>query len=199
MKAKQLYFLLIGCGFLAACAFFAVAFGADKLLGQQANKLSTLRALSDAAQAQQNSLLQDKKDIAKYSDLNTIAASIVPQDKDQAQAVQQIVDIAAASGIAKLSSITFPASTLGVTGAGSSKPNLTQLTPVQGIGGIYNLTITITQSASDTVPYNNFLSFLSGLEKNRRTAEVTSVTVQPDPKNPGQVSFTLIINEFIKP
>jgi hypothetical protein len=199
MRAKQLYFILIGCCCLAIIAFFGVAYSANKLLAGQANKLSTLRALNDAVQQQQTGLLTDKQDVVKYGDLNTIAASIVPQDKDQAEAVQQIVNIANANGIPSLTSISFPASTLGITTSGSPKPNLTQLTPVPGISGVYNLQITVSQAPADSIPYSNFLNFLAGLEQNRRTAEVTSINIEPDANNPGNVSFTLVINEFIKP
>jgi len=109
------------------------------------------------------------------------------------------VNIAAASGIPALTSISFPASTLGITTSGSPKPNLTQLTPVTGTSGVYNLEITVTQGNTNSVPYTDFLNFLSGLEQNRRTAEVTSISIEPDATNPSNVSFTLIINEFIKP
>ena len=193
MKAKQLYYVLTGCCVLLLLGLCGIGFGADKLLGGQATKLSKLRADGEVASSQQTSLLQDKKDIQKYSELNTIAESIVPQDKDQAQAVRQIVNIASANNI-RLTSITFPASTLGNTASGSAKPNLTQLSTVAGINGVYNLNITISQGASDTVPYNNFLSFLSGLEQNRRTAQVTSISVQPDPAAPNNVSFTLTVS-----
>ena len=201
MKAKQLYFALVGTCCLAFVALVGVAFGANKVLGGQANKLSILRALNDASQQQQTSLLEDKADITRYSSLNTIAASIVPQDKDQAEAVREIVNIAAANGI-QLTSVSFPTSTLGTTTTGSPAPSMTQLTPVSGIGGVYNLQITVTLmpgTTTPTVPYTSFLNFLSGLEQNRRTAEVTSVNITPDPKNANNVSFTLVINEFIKP
>lgn len=199
MKARQLFYVLAGCCVLLVLALFGIGYGADKVLGRQAAKLSRLRADSDIASSQQAALVQDKKDIQKYKELNTVAESIVPQDKDQAQAARQIVDIATANNI-RLSSIAFPNSSLGGTGTRSSaKPGLTQLTPVSGINGVYNLAITISLSAGDSVPYNSFLLFLSGLEQNRRTAQVTSITVQPDAKQPGNVSFTLTVNEFIKP
>jgi len=199
MKAKQLYFVLISCCIISFLCLIGVGYGANKLLGQQAQKLSKLRADSAAASLQESSIVADKADIKKYRELNTIAESVVPQDKDQAEAVQEIVNVAANSGISNLSSITFPSSTLGATTSGAPKPGLTQLTPVTGISGVYNFQITITQLASNTVPYSSFLSFLTGLEQNRRTAEVTGITVQPDAKQPNNVSFTLIVNEFIKP
>jgi len=198
VKAKKVYYFLVGCSCLMVLSLFGVGYGANHLLGQQAHKLSKLRADSDAATQQQTQLVADKKDIAKYSELNTIAESVVPQDKDQAEAVRQIVNIASASGISNLSSITFPASTLGAT-VGAGKPGLTQLLPVKGINGVYNLQITITQGADTTVPYHDFLAFLSGLEHNRRTAQVTSITVAPDTKQAGNVSFNLVVDEFIKP
>jgi hypothetical protein len=98
-----------------------------------------------------------------------------------------------------LSSITFPTSTLGSISAGASNPNLTQLLPVAGISGVYELQITITQDSSSRIPYSQFITFLSKLEQNRRTAQVSSITVQPDAQHPNNVAFTLIINEFIKP
>ena len=199
MKAKQLNILLIILCCLVGIGFFGEAYGANKLLGHQASRLATLRGKSNDISDLQTVLLQDKHDISKYSELDTIAESVVPQDKDQAEAVLQISNLAAQSGIPNLSSIAFPESTLGVTTSGAPKPNLTQLIPVPGIAGVYNLQITVTQDPSQSVPYSDFLTFLSKLEQNRRTAEVTSITIQPDADQPNDVSFTLVINEFIKP
>lgn len=148
---------------------------------------------------QQVQLTKVKKDIATYSELNTIAKSVVPQDKDQAEAVREIVNLAAQSGIPKLSSIAFPPSTLGGGAATKKTGALTQVTPVKGIPGVYDLQITVTQANTDLVPYGNFIAFLSRLEQNRRTAQVSSINVQPDQKSPGKISFTLVIDEFIKP
>lgn len=199
MRAKQLSYVLIGGCCLGIMVLFAVGYSANKLLGQQADKLSKLRAQTAAASNQETSLVEDKKEITKYSELNKIAESIVPQDKDQAEAVSQIVKIASVSGISDLSSITFPMSTLGLTGPTAPKPGLTQLIPVIGFSKVYSLQITITQDAQHSVPYSDFLNFLQGLEQNRRTAEVTSLTVQPDSTHPNNVSFSLVVNEYIKP
>jgi len=196
MKAKQLYFLLVGVLCLLGIGLFGLAFGTNKLLSNQATELSKLRADSDVLTSLQTTLARNKKDIIKYSDLNKIAETIVPQDKDQAEAVREIVSLAAQSGIPKLSSITFPTSTLGALTGPKTNPNLTQLTPVVGMKGVYLLQITVTQDGSTKVPYNNFITFLQKLEQNRRTAQVSAITVTPEK---GQVGFTLIINEYIKP
>jgi hypothetical protein len=199
MKSKQLYYGLTGLLILLGLGFIGVAYEANSVLGNQATKLSKLRADSAVLDNTQVVLAKNKQDIAKYKDLNNIAASIVPQDKDQAEAVREIVNLAQQSGIGKLSSITFPSSNLGATVGAVGNNNLTQLTPVKGISGVYQLQITVTQGSGDEVPYSQLTSFLEKLEQNRRTAQVSSITVQPKAENPNLVTFTLVINEYIKP
>jgi hypothetical protein len=201
MKAKQLYYVLIAGLVLVGLGFFGVAYGANSLMSSQATKLSKARADSAVLDTMQTTLAKNKQDIAKYSELNKIAETVVPQDKDQAEAVREIVNLASQSGISKLSSITFPSSTLGAIGPGvkTSNGNLTQLIPVKGLTGVYDLQITVSQTSGNEVPYNQLTTFLSKLEQNRRTAQVNSLTVQPKAENPNLVAFTLIIDEYIKP
>jgi hypothetical protein len=198
MKARHLYYTLVGVVVLLCAGLFGIAYATNAILGPQATKLSKLKADAQALQDQESTLAKNKKDIKRYADLNTIAETVVPQDKDQAEAVREIVNIAAQSGIQKLSSITFPSSTLGTT-HNSAKANLTQLTPVKGLNGVYELQITVAQDSSNRVPYSQFITFLKKLEQNRRTAQVSGITIQPDTQNPNNVAFTLVINEYIKP
>lgn len=198
MTAKHIHhffvtlLVILGAGLLAS-----VYFANDKLIATS-KTLSENKAMSQAVASLNARLLQDKKDIVTYNELNTIARTVVPKDKDQAKTVREITKLAADSGIPRLSSVAFNPSTLG--GAKTVTPGgLTQVTPVKDIPGVYNLGITVQQAETSQVPYANFINFLSRLEQNRRTAQVSSITVQPNPNNPGLVSFTLVINEYIKP
>jgi len=199
MNSKKLFYGLIGLLVLLVVGVFAGVNEANTLLQKQSDSLVKLKATDKALAQEKVQLAKNKQDIKKYDQLNTIAKSVVPQDKDQAEAVREIVNLASQSGIGKISSIAFPASTLGGTAKTKATSPLTQVTPVKGIPGVYNLEITITQDANDTVPYGSFITFLSKLEQNRRTAQVSSINVTPDPKSPNLVSFTLVIDEFIKP
>lgn len=208
MSTKRVYYVMLG---LVGLLFFAVLVGTvqiNGLLKSKARHLVDLKLQSQVISSQQTGLQKAKKQVAQYSGFEETAKSIVPQDKDQAQAVREISKLASDSGISRLSSITFPLSTLGGaagTSSGtapktSSKGSLTQLTPVKGISsGVYSLQITIQQTSESTIPYSQFLNFLEKLEQNRRTAQVTSIILQPDNTHPNMVAFTLIINEFIKP
>jgi len=196
---KKLSLILAGVASLLGIGLFASVFFANKLLSTKSVELSKLKAQSQVADELQISLRKNRADIAKYTSLNKIAKTVVPQDKNQAQTVSEIVKIANDSGITKLTSIPFPASTLGGTGAAKAQASLTQVTPVKGIAGVYLLPITITQDSNNTVRYAQFITFLQKLENNRRTAQVSSISITPDGKNPNNISFTLIVNEYIKP
>ncbi len=195
MDARKLNYLLIAGTALLAIALVGSGLVANRILTEKSTQLSKLKAESQVTSDLQMVVKKDKADIAKYSSLNIIAKSVVPQDKDQAQTVSEIVKIANESGIAKLSSITFPASTLGSPGASA----LTQVTVVKGIPGVYLLPITITQDTTNAIPYTQFITFLQKLENNRRTSQVTAINIQPDTKTPKNISFTLTVNEYIKP
>lgn len=199
MNSKKLSGILVGLLVLVSIGLLASVYAANSMLSGKSDELVMLKAKKEAMKQQEAQLLKAKKDIETYRELNEIAKSVVPQDKNQAKTVSEIVSLASQSGIPRLSSVAFPPSTLGGTKQIKTPQGLTQVAPVKGIPGVYNLQITITQSNTDPVPYNGFITFLSKLERNRRTAQVSSINIQPDPERPDMVSFTLVIDEFIKP
>lgn len=211
MSTKRVYFVMLGLVGILFLAVLGGTYEVNTLLEAKAKKLVDLKLQSQVVASQQTGLQKAKKQVAQYSSFETTAKSIVPQDKDQAEAVREIAKLATDSGIKRLSSVTFPLSTLGgvtnTTGVaapsatGSTKKNaLTQLLPVKGgSSGLYSLQITIQQTTEAAIPYNQFLTFLDKLEQNRRTAQVTGIILQPDALHPDTVAFTLTINEFIKP
>lgn len=221
MTSKRLHTVLIAVLVLLFAGLIGGAYGINKLLVSQSNKLLVAKAKDQALDQEQVSLNRAKKDIQKYNDLNKIAESVVPQDKNQAEAVREIVNIAASNGVT-LASINFPASTLGnlpngtapsasssAAGAGTASPaaasansktaSLSQLTPLKNIPGVYQLPITINNDANHPVEYDKFINFLSDLEHNRRTSQVQTITIQPAVTNRGAIVFSLTLNEYIKP
>lgn len=211
MNAKRIYFIMIGVVVLLGLANIGAVFAGNQILKSRSQKLAVLKLDNSVLDEQQNSLTQAKKDIETYSDLEKIAKAVVPQDKDQAAAVREIVKIAADNGI-KLASISFAASTLGqptprpaATTDGTTpttpKPTttITQVQPVDGIPGVYTLQINIQQDTTSPIVYSKFISFLSALEQNRRTSQVSSVTVTPNTQDRTKLTFSLAVNAYIKP
>jgi hypothetical protein len=215
MTSKRFHIIMLASLVLLLVGLLGGTYGINSLLVSRAGKLTALKAKSLALAQEQVSLNQAKKDIQKYSGLDNTARSVVPQDKDQAEAVREIVNIAAANSVS-LASITFPASSLGSgpVGVGAATPSstvpagsaatskagaLSQLTVVKNIPGVYQLPITVDGDSNQPVQYNKFITFLSDLEHNRRTAQVAGITIQPDAKNPAYLTFNLTLNEYIKP
>lgn len=198
---------------LGLASFYSLAW-ANSTLRKKSEKLVNLRLENELADSQKTSLTQTNKDLATYIELEKIAKAVVPQDKDQAATVREIVKIADESGIT-LSSITFPNSTLGQAApkpAANSEDSsstaatqstkaapITQVQAVQGIAGVYAMEITVQQDIVKPATYDQFIKFLSRLEQNRRTAQVTSVNVQLVPGDRNKLSFKLVINAYIKP
>jgi len=121
MTPRRLYFGLVGLLLLLLIGLVAGTYGANNLLTAKANQLTNLKVKTLALEQESINLAQAKKEIAKNQPLEQIAQTIVPQDKDQAEAVREIVKIASDNNV-KLASITFPASTLGGT-PGISAPS----------------------------------------------------------------------------
>jgi hypothetical protein len=209
---KMLRWILLGALGLSVVLFFAIMVEGMSLLSSRSQQLVDLKVKSETADAQLSNLEQAKKDVEKYSYFKDVAKTVIPNDKDQAEAVLEINQMASQSGIA-IQSITFPASNLGIstpsTGGTTSAANpaaspISQATPVTGIPGLYSLQLTITPAVGNDVPpaqqvtYAKMLDFLNRIENNRHTAQITQVNIQPGTNNL-TVGFTLVVNIFIKP
>lgn len=216
MTSKRFYQLQLSVIVLLCLGLIAGTYAANSMLTARAEKLTSLKAKSQALTQEQQRLTKAKKDVQNYQELYKIAQAVVPKDKNQAQAVREIVKIAADNGVA-LSSITFPASTLGggvaTTGASTAaatpaattpvasaaSANLSQLQPVKSIPGVYELVITVQSDANRPVRYERFISFLQALERNRRTAQVSNINIEPKADDGSLLSFNLSLKEYIKP
>jgi len=214
MNAKRMHFLLLGLLVLSLLGLLGGAYEINGLLGSQATKLANLKSREQTLEAQQTGLKKAKKDINTYGELSKLTSQIVPQDKDQAQTVRELVNIAADAGV-KITTISFPQSTLGATvaptgatpsanvsspsAAISSKSALSQLVAVPNIPGVYLLQIVVSNDPDTEITYPQLYKFLSGLESNRRTALVSSISITPDAENRNMLGFNLTLNEYIKP
>jgi Sec-independent protein translocase protein TatA len=218
MSSKRLHLILMAVIVLLLVGLVGGTYELNALLTKKGNSLTGLKAQTQALDQEQVGLKKAKKEIATYADLQKVTKTIVPEDKSQAEAVRELVKIAADNGVS-LSSITFPVSTLGNTtvkpGSSTASPSapapapaanaksatnaLSQLLPVKNIPGVYLLQITIQNDDNHPVSYSNFINFLDGLEHNRRTAQVSTVNIQPNAKNPNLLTFVLTLNEYIKP
>lgn len=208
MNGKKVYYGLVGV--IAVLGIFVIGgvYLGNARLQQETKQLVELKLENKILDEQQTALVRANADIVKFSSLEKIAKSIVPQDKDQARVVREIVGLAGDSGI-PIQSISFPSSNLGQTAASAgssgasaaskSTPVPSQLKAVTGSKGLYQMEITIQSDTSKPVTYPQLINFLTELEQNRRTAQVTNINVTPNSKNRKLITFSLIVSVYIKP
>lgn len=203
MNSKNLFFVLVAAIVLINGAGVAAIVTGDKLLQKQNNRLTELKVEATTIEQVQASLVRAKKDIDTYQDIEQVANTVVPQEKDQARTVRELVKLAQDSGIA-ISSISFPSSSLGnkSTGAAAATQQApgsnTQTQKVEGINNVEKLEITVTSDTARPVLYTSFIKFLDSLENNRRTSQVSNINIQPVADNRNLVTFSLIVNVYIK-
>ncbi len=223
MSARKVFYGLVVGNFLLCGLIVGAAILGNVVYKKQFAGLSELKARSQVLEQQSISLIKAKQDVEQYSELNDITKQIVPQDKDQARTVREIIKIAQESGVT-LSSVSFEPSSLGdsrpsappssedsnSSSDSSSSPQeaanspsatskaLTQVQPVSGIPGVFSLGITIQTDDNNAVSYEQFLTFLEKLESNRRTAHVGKISIVPE-SGGANVTFSLTLNAFVKP
>ncbi len=214
MNSKKVYFGLLGAIGILIIGSIAALYLGNSMLKKKSATLVELKLENRVLEDQQTALVQANKDLDKYAELENITKAIVPQDKDQAKSVREIIKLASESGV-QIASISFPSSSLGTAApkpaapaegttdaaapATPAAPPVSQVTPVSGINGVYQLELTVVSDTSNPVSYVSLINFLSKLEQNRRTAQVSQISIQPFPSNPNLLTFDLVINVYIKP
>lgn len=200
MNSKKMYFILLGLiiGITAAGSFGA--YTGNALLQKKSDELAGLKLEQYSNQIDQNIALRANEKVEEYKDVIELVQTVIPQDKDQAQTIAEILQIANEAGVS-LNGFTFTGSSLDAAQPkklkeGTPKP-ISQLTPVTGLGGIYAMEV--NTSSSSSVEFSNFIMFLQKLENNRRTAQVSSLSITPSAEIPDHVSFNLTLTLYIKP
>jgi hypothetical protein len=206
MSNKRFFLTLSGSFGFVILLIIGATIGGNILLQKQSAKLTQLKIENKVLETRQTDLVQAKRNLERYSELDKITKTIVPQDKDQARTVREIIAIAETTGV-PIKSIVFDTSTLGTKAPASvstpdtnstptTKAAPSQLKAVTGIPGVYSLELKVT--SADAISYDTLINFLNKLESNRRTSHVTSIGLNPEATG-NDINFTLSINAYVKP
>lgn len=205
MTTKRIYWVMIGVDVILACGILGSVVLGDKMLKKQSDVIISKKLENAVLENEQSALKQAKVDLEKYTELKQIAKQIVPQEKDQALTTREIIIMAESAGV-NIGSIGFPSSNLGSAAkkpadstAASAPSAISQAKPVTGIKDLLELQIVVTSDTNKPSTYNQLISFLSKLENNRRTAQVSQISIQPDAKNTSSLNFSLTLTLYIKP
>lgn len=205
MKNKRIFQLLLVVLAIVVLGSIAGTIYGTSMLKKDGSALLEKKLEKVVLGKDEETLTKAKRDIAKYQELNRVAQAIVPKEKDQARTVREIYAIANQAGV-QIESIQFPDSSLGQSAAkGKAKKKTTvpegstQLVEVHGLKNVFAMPIDIGLSEDAPITYNQVIDFLRKLERNRRTSDVTNISIQPDKDNRDLIHMNLTINAYIKP
>lgn len=208
MSSKKAFYVMLASIFLLIILCGVLTYFGYKMIVKEGDKLEDAKLQAYVADEKKELLDQAIRDIDKYEELESIAKTVVPQQKDQAKTVLEIVELGKRAGIS-ITAVDFPASELGevkkkagpATARNSAKTNhdLTQLTPVEGLDGVYEMNIGITADPEIPVRYDQLIAYLKLLENNRRTAQVSNISITPNEDITNFVTFQLSLRIFVKP
>lgn len=201
MSSKRLFFVFI----ILVSALIIIGAGvvskSSSILGSEGEKLMTLKIEDKTLNMRLLDLVKAKKNINKYSELANITKQIVPEEKNQASVIAEIPLMAKANGI-DISSINFPQSNLGVKQKKNAKTKTdtskSQLVELPELKGVYVMSIDIGIAGDKPVTYDQILSFLKTLESNRKTAQVTNISISPN-KRVGYYDLQISIDTYVRP
>jgi hypothetical protein len=194
-KPKVVYFVMLGLNILLGLLILGVVFMGEAILKTHSDVLVSKKLENTLLEQEQTALRQARNDLNEYAQLKNIAKQVVPQEKDQAKTVREIIALANKAGV-DIGSITFPASNLGDD---KNKATISQAEAVPGTNGLYSIDITVISDAQNQNSYPQLIQFLKNLENNRRTAQVSEISIQPDPRYLTRINFSLTLKVFIKP
>jgi len=197
VNAKKTYFLLLGLLLASIVGAIAAIFIGNMIMQKSSDNLVKAKLDSIGADTEEQTYLQARKNLERYSTLNETISQVLPKSKDQAQAVKALYQIGDETGII-VSNIQFPTSTLGQksTAVGS----VTQAKAVTGMPGVQGIDISIEllPASGKSISYANMIKFLQDVELNRRNMQIKQISVNADVINSG-VTFKLTLTIFVKP
>jgi len=217
--AKRLSYVLSGLMLLQFLGMVLLTLFANTWLTSKSDNIVTLKLDTTLLEEKQKASQRALIDLDKYEATRVLLEKIVPKSKDQAKTIGELQKIAEETDVT-ISTITFPASELGnsssnatvvgttPTAAATDTNAVSQAKPVSNIPGLLGIEVSLSQidkkggASGSGMSYNQLISFLEAVEKNRRTMQIKTLQVLPIKSSTGSISgysLTVTMNIFVKP
>jgi hypothetical protein len=189
-KAKRTFYILIAVNILLIGGIIGVYFFASKFAKQKSQEIAIVKADIETNDQSLNSYRELERSLSKSTELSAIAKEVLPQDKNQSVALQEINQFAEESGISiKQVTFTTPNTTKKTTG-----PTLTSPSNLKGVS------VLSVSVKAEKMQYDQLLTLLKKFEDNRRRMQVTSISLAPSTTKLGQLDRAdLSVDVYLKP
>ncbi len=189
-KAKRTFYLLIAINVLLIGGITGVYIFAAKFAKQKSQDIAIIKADIETNDQSLNSYRELERSLSKSTELTAIAKEVLPQDKNQSLALQEINKFAEESGVS-IKQVTFNTPSSAKKTAG---PTLTSPSNLKGVA-VLSVSVKV-----DKMQYEQLLALLKKFEDNRRRMQVTSISLAPSTTKLGQLDRAdLSVDIYLKP
>ena len=183
MKAKRLYYLMLGAIVVTLIGGGAVFYFANGRLGKTIDTLAQQEENIQIATKEVANLQALQKQLEKIEAVKPEIDAALPKTKTQSEAISQLIEIGRANGM-EFRSIQFEA-TEGLPAANTqTKPSL--LVPAVS-------TIPVTLE-TNSIAYETLKSFLRDVLAIRRNANVNTLIITRNAENPGSIEARIVVD-----
>lgn len=184
-KTQKLLIVLLVLFALALCSTVWLS---TKFLSNQAQNVAVLKAEADVPAMQYQTLLKTKAQLNKLGDISKLLQQALPDGNNQSLIIAEINSIANDNKVS-ITKLNF-VNTTSTTTSSSSKKDANK---------IVGADIEPISLETGAMSYNQLINFLKQIEKNRWIMQPTTISIQPDQKNPNKIaSLNLSINLYVK-
>lgn len=188
-RAKKTFYILLAVNVLFLLGIAGVYVFASKFAKQKSTSIALAKADVETNDQLITSFKELERSLQKSAELEAIAKEVLPQDKNQSLALNEIQQFGQEVGIT-IKQVTFNAP----AGAKNTGPTLTSPTSLKGVSV---LSVTVR---CDKMEYEKLLEFLQKIEGNRRRMQVTSISLAPSSSTLGLLErVDLTMDIYLKP
>lgn len=189
ISTKRTFYALLAINVILVGCIVGVYFFATKYAKQKSTEIAVLKADIETNDQKLTSYKELESSLSKSKELEQIAKEVLPQDKNQSVALNEIEEFAKNAGI-NIKQITFNTP----SGKATSGPTLTSPSSLKGVS------VLSVGVKADKMQYEQLLAFLKEVESNRRRMQVTSISLAPSTTSLGTLERAdLSIDVYLKP
>ena len=177
MTPKKAHYLLIGMLVLTLIIIGTVLYFGRKSLTATSQKVIDAKLNIVMAEKEEETYIKNKQIYLKNEAVADKLNVLVPNEKEQALAVETIYSFAGSAGLT-ITSVVFPGSNLDPSVKSKTKIDISQAVPVKDLKDVYEIPVevSIKGNKQSGISTNQLLQFIESIESSPRNMRITAIT-----------------------
>ncbi len=177
MTPKKAHYLFIGLLILTLVVIGTVLYYGRKSLTTTSQKVIDAKLNIVKAEKEEETYIKNKQIYTKNETVAEKLNVLIPNEKEQALAVETIYSFAGNAGLT-ITSVVFPGSNLDPSVKSKTKIDISQAVPVKDLKDVYEIPVevSIKGNKQSGISTNQLLQFIESVESSPRNMRITAIT-----------------------